>query len=82
MASTAIAARAPKTAVWAGRILSALCALFMLFDTVIHIAHPAPVVETFARLGVPVGLAAPIAIIAAVCLIAYVPDGRSASWAR
>lgn len=72
MASTGISAPASKAVLWAGRTLSVLGAVFMLFDTVIHIAHPAPVVEAFLRLGFPVSLALPIAIVEAVCLVAYV----------
>jgi formate-dependent nitrite reductase membrane component NrfD len=40
-----------KTASWTGRVLSALPALFLLFDGVMKLAKPEPVVEATVRLG-------------------------------
>ena len=42
-----------KKALWAGRILSALPALFLLFDGGAKLAQPAPVVEGTVKLGYP-----------------------------
>jgi DoxX-like family len=61
-----------KGRLWTARILSALVALFMLLDTVIHLATPAPVVEAFARLGYPLGTSVVIGIIELVCVVLYV----------
>src|ERR1700693_4383871 len=57
---------------WAGRILSALPVLFLVFDSVIHIMKPAPVREGFARLGYSLSLAVPLGIIELVCMVLYV----------
>ena len=56
---------------WAGRILTALPVLFLLFDVVIHFTKPAPVVTAFEALGWPASLSVPLAIIELVCLVLY-----------
>jgi hypothetical protein len=33
--------------------MSALVVVFLLFDTIIHLTKPAPVVDAFAKLGFP-----------------------------
>jgi hypothetical protein len=38
---------------WAGRIISALPVLFLLFDGLAKLAKPAPVLEAFLKLGFP-----------------------------
>jgi hypothetical protein len=57
---------------WVGRVLSALPALFLLFDGIIHIMRIPPVVEGFAKLGYPIGVAVPLGIIEVVCTILYI----------
>ncbi len=57
---------------WAGRIISGLVTAFMVFDGVIHLLKPAPVVEGFAKLGFPIRLAVPLGIIELVCVLFYV----------
>jgi DoxX-like family len=59
------------TIVWAGRILSAIPVLFLIFDTVIKFLNIAPVTDSFTQLGYPLGLARVIAVLELVCLIAY-----------
>jgi hypothetical protein len=61
-----------KKPLWAGRIMSAVAALFLLFDTTIKLMVIPPVVEAFTRLGFPVDLARGIGTLELVCLIAYV----------
>ncbi len=56
---------------WAGRILVALSALFLLFDAAGHWMVPAPVVEALHRLGYPLGLSSVLAIIEVGCLVVY-----------
>jgi hypothetical protein len=56
---------------WAGRILTALPVLFLLFDIVLHFTKPAPVVTGFESLGWPVSLSVPLAIIELFCLVLY-----------
>ncbi len=57
---------------WAGRIISALPVLFLLFDSVIHIIRIGPVDQGFAELGYAVTLARPLGIIELICVILYV----------
>ena len=57
--------------VWAGCVASTLAGLFLLFDTVLHLTKPAPVVTAFAQLGYPSDLAVGIGILELVCLVAY-----------
>lgn len=65
---------APTTAKrpWAGIIVTALPVLFLLFDAVMKLMNPAPVVESMQRLGYPQGLAPAIGILQLACLAAYV----------
>ena len=58
--------------VWAGRIMTALAVLFLLFDGVIHVIRIPPVVESFGQLGYPVSLALGIGVLELVCLVVYV----------
>ena len=57
------AAAVSRSALWSARILSALVALFLLFDAVGHMAKPAPVVDAFARLGYPLSASLGIGIV-------------------
>jgi hypothetical protein len=57
---------------WAGRIISGLGALFLLFDGVIHVLKITPVVEAFGQLGYPLGVARGLGIIELVCIALYV----------
>jgi hypothetical protein len=61
-----------KKSLWGGRILSGLVTAFLLFDAVIHLLKPAPVVEAFARLHLPVSLAVDLGIIELLCIALYV----------
>jgi hypothetical protein len=61
-----------KKAVWIGRILSGLVTAFLLFDAIIHLLRPAPVVEAFARLHLPLSLAMELGIIELICIALYV----------
>jgi hypothetical protein len=58
--------------IWAGRIVSALPVLFLLFDATIHIMRIPSVVAGFAQAGFPISTAVPLGIIEIVCLILYV----------
>ncbi len=61
----------------AGRIVTAVAALFLAFDAAIHILRIPPVVEAFARLGFPLALSVPIGVLELACLIAYVLPGTA-----
>jgi len=58
---------------WTGRVLTGLTTLFMLFDAIGKFVKPtpAPISEAFARLGFPLPLAGPIAILLLVSTILY-----------
>ena len=72
MQPTAQTAPVSKTRLWAGRVMTALPVLFLLFDSVIHIMKIAPVVESFKQLGFPVSLALGIGVLELVCIVVYV----------
>lgn len=57
---------------WTGRVLSILSVLFILFDSVLHLLKPAPVVQAFTQLGLPLRLSITIGLIQLICLILYV----------
>ena len=58
--------------IWAGRIVTALPVLFLLFDGTIHIMRIPAVVAGFAQAGFPISTAVPLGIIEIVCIILYV----------
>lgn len=60
-----------KKMLWAGRIISALSVLFLLFSGVMTLTKLAPVVQGFARLGYPESVARPIGILLLVCTVVY-----------
>ena len=61
----------PKNRLWTGRILSGLAVAFLIFDVVIHVMKPAPVVKGFTDLGWSPDLARPLGIIEFACLVLY-----------
>jgi hypothetical protein len=60
-------------ALWAGRIISSLVVLFLVFDAVMKLVRPvpAPVTQAFAHVGWPVSLAANLGVILLCCTILY-----------
>jgi hypothetical protein len=60
-----------KKTLWAGRIVSALPALMLLFSGVLKLAK-APVVAEFARLGYPEGAILGIGILELACMVVYI----------
>jgi hypothetical protein len=72
MHSATLAHSASRTMSWTGRALSALVVLFMLFDGVIHLLTPAPVLAAFAQLGYPAHLSLGIGILELLCTALYV----------
>lgn len=69
--STSIAPVSPP-ALWAGRVLSGLAVAMMLFSGIIKLAKTAPVVDSFAQLGVPDQLARGIGVLELLCTALYV----------
>lgn len=77
MQATTQTAPDSKTKLWAGRIITALPVVFLLFDSVIHMMRIAPVVDSFNQLGYPLSLALGMGIIELVCVIVYVIPSTS-----
>lgn len=71
MHSATLARQSAATVSWTGRILTGLAVTFIVFDGVIHVLKPAPVVEAFAQLGVPIGISVGIGIVELVCTALY-----------
>jgi DoxX-like family len=69
--SAEIRAITSKAQLWTGRVLSVLSILFLLFDAVGKFARPVPVVDAFARLGIPISLSTSVGILLLACTILY-----------
>jgi hypothetical protein len=63
---------ASRGAAWTARVLTIVVSLFMLFDGVMHVLMPAPVVEAFARLGYPLSVGPGIGIVELLSTALYV----------
>ncbi|HMH01069.1 MAG TPA: DoxX family protein, partial [Terriglobales bacterium] len=72
MQSASQAVGVSKTSLWAGRIISALVVLFMVFDGVIKVLRLTPAVEGTLSLGYPVSVVFPLGIVVLVCVLLYV----------
>jgi hypothetical protein len=62
---------------WAGRIVTALVALFLLFDGVVHIMQIPAVVQAFAQMGYPQGVMVPVAVVELISVVLYVIPSTS-----
>jgi hypothetical protein len=60
-----------KKAIWAGRIISALLALLLIFSAVMAITKPPAVVDGFTKFGYPERLIPVIAILELSCAVLY-----------
>ena len=60
-----------KGALWGGRIMSWLPALFLLVDGVMKLFKPAPVVEATVKLGYPENIILPLGIVLTICVVLY-----------
>lgn len=72
MSTVTQTAPASNTALWAGRIISALAVLFLVFDGVTKALRIPAVIEANAQLGYPAGQVAGIGILLLVCTAVYV----------
>ena len=61
-----------RTTSWTGRALSTVIVLFMVFDGVIHVLKPAPVVDAFAQLGYPLGASVTLGVLELAFTALYV----------
>lgn len=77
MQATTTTTATNKSMLWTGRILTALAALFLLFDGVTHIMQIAPVVDAMNQLGYPANLALNLGIIQLICLLLYLIPSTS-----
>ena len=69
---SAARASSSKKSVWLGRVLSGVVVLFLIPDGIIKFIKPAPVVEAFAHLGLPLSLANVLGILLLLCAAIYV----------
>ncbi len=60
-----------KKRLWAGRIISALVALFLFVDAVAKLVKPAPVVEGTVQLGYSESVIIPLGIVLLACTLLY-----------
>src|ERR1700730_13879372 len=60
-----------KKMLWAGRLISALPALFLLLDGIMKLVKPAPVVEATVRLGYPESVILGLGIVLIACTLFY-----------
>ena len=70
-------ARVSKKRLWAGRIISALPALFLLMDGVMKLVKPAVVVEATVRLGYPESVIVGLGIILLASTVLYLIPSTS-----
>lgn len=60
-----------RTALWAGRIISALPILFLLMDGIMKLFKPAFVVDATVWLGYPENIIVPLGIVLTICTLLY-----------
>lgn len=65
-------ASARNTQRWAGRVLTAIPVLLLLFDGAAKLLVARPVVESMAQLGYPTGVARGLGVLLLACLALYV----------
>jgi hypothetical protein len=65
------AAKTSHTALWAGRLLSWLPALFLLFDGVMKLVKPEPVVKATVELGFPESAIVPLGVVLILGTLLY-----------
>jgi membrane protein DedA with SNARE-associated domain len=60
-----------RKALWAGRVLSGVAVLFLLFDAIGKLLRPAAVTEGTVQLGWPVDVILTLGVLQVICLITY-----------
>jgi hypothetical protein len=61
-----------KGALWTGRVMSYLPALFLAFDGAMKLVKPEPVIKATVELGIPEGVILPIGLVLIACTALYV----------
>lgn len=72
LATSAAGPGVSKKMLWAGRIMSTLPVLMLLFSAAMKLAKPPAVVEGFAKSGIPERLTSGIGILELACTILYI----------
>ena len=62
---------------WTSRLMRGVVVLFLLLDTGIHLAVPAPVVQAMTQLGFPLSLTVGIGVVELLCTVLYVIPATS-----
>jgi hypothetical protein len=60
-----------KKSLWAGRIISALAMMFLIFDAIGKLLRVPPVLQAFVQLGFPVRFAVGIGSLLLACAVVY-----------
>jgi DoxX-like family len=61
-----------KGQLWAGRVLSTLAVLFLLFDCTLKFIKPQAVIDGTVSLGYPATVITPLAIVLLICTLLYI----------
>lgn len=69
--AAATTAPASSAALWAGRVASGLCTLFLAVDGAAKLARPAPVVQGTLELGYPESVIVPLGVVLLACVALY-----------
>jgi hypothetical protein len=72
MESISHAAPISRSRLWTARIITAVVGMFLVFDGVIHVLKPAPVVDAFKELGYPLSASVGLGVLELICLALYV----------
>jgi hypothetical protein len=72
MQSATQLASTSKAGLWAGRIISTLVVLFLLFDAGIKLLNLGPAVEGTVKLGYPASVVVPLGMVLLACVLLYV----------
>ena len=64
-------ARAFRTSIWIGRVLTGLCAAFLLFDAIGKLLMLAPYVEGTRHVGYPIGVIRPLGVVLALSTLLH-----------
>ena len=77
MESQIAAAPVSRAALWTGRVLSILPALFLLFDAVMKLVKPAFVVDATVKLGYADNVIVPLGVVLLVSTVLYLIPGTA-----
>ncbi len=71
MNTTALPLTTPKGMLWAGRIITALVTLFLVFDCIVKVIKSPAAVQGTVQLGYQESVIVPLGIVLLICLICY-----------